>query len=105
MIVLLQITGAVGTEGSPGKSYEFDVCSHRGATQYTEMYSPVQDGLVTDWDWFEKTWEYASAKFLKVDSREAPVLMSEKPYNSAKSRQRFFQLTLDNFAFHQSYIK
>lgn len=51
--------------------------------------APVEDGVITDWDSIEKLWDYSVSNYLKVDTKDTPVLMSEKPYNSPASRHRY----------------
>ncbi len=50
--------------------------------------NPVHDGLVKDWHLLEKLWEYSLQNFIKVDIKETPILIAEKPYNSPSSRQK-----------------
>ena len=49
----------------------------------------MADGLVQDWDLFEQMWDYAMKQYIKVNTSECPVLISEKSYNTSVSRQRF----------------
>jgi len=39
---------------------------------------PVQDGIITDWDAYESTWNYALKNYIRADMRETPLLISEK---------------------------
>ena len=48
----------------------------------------IKDGLVSNWDHLEKIWEYGLNSSLKVDTKETPVLIAEKSYNSSLSRQK-----------------
>ena len=50
--------------------------------------NPLHDGLIKDWDLLEKIWEYSMESFLKVDIKETPILLAEKPYNSPTNRQK-----------------
>jgi len=47
-----------------------------------------EDGTIEDWDLFEKIWQRSFNSFLKVDTKEPPVLFAEKPYNSPSSRSK-----------------
>ena len=50
--------------------------------------SAVRDGVISDWDLFEKLWEYSINDYIRVDVKQTPVLMAEKPYNPPSSRQK-----------------
>ena len=41
--------------------------------------------------------QHASTQFLKVDYRDTPILIAEKPYNSPNSRQRLHILIINCF--------
>ena len=46
----------------------------------------MRDGLIYDWDMFEKVWDHAMKSYIKADATDAPVLMSEKSYNPSANR-------------------
>jgi actin-like protein 6A len=57
-----------------------------------EIAKPICDGLVEDWELLEAMWGHANDCYLKVDMRETPVLVGEKPYNSPSARQRMAEI-------------
>lgn len=68
------------------KGYNFDIANFR---EDMAIESPIQDGQITDWDLLESIWEHALSKYLKVDMKETPILLTEKPYNPPYARQRY----------------
>ena len=59
--------------------------------------SPVQDGLITDWDALEAIWEYSLEKYVKIDPKNTPVLFAEKPYNPPKNRHKVAELMFEKY--------
>ena len=54
-----------------------------------QVIHPIEDGLVQDWDALEAVWDNALEEHLKIDTRETPILLSEKPYNPATLRYKY----------------
>lgn len=52
------------------------------------MEYALRDGVVANWNHFEKLWDQAISSSIKVDMKETPVLLAEKSYNSSVSRQK-----------------
>lgn len=80
-----QAVGITQTEIAGEKKTDFDISNFR------EKYSlecPIRNGQIVDWDLLEKIWEHAMNRYMKVDIKESPVLIAEKPYNPSASRQR-----------------
>ena len=50
--------------------------------------SSTRNGQTVDWDLLEKTWEHAMNRCMKVDIKESPVLIAEKPNTSPAARQQ-----------------
>lgn len=44
-----------------------------------EMMSPLKDGLIDNWDLFEKLLDHSYKRHIRSDSELHPVLMSEAP--------------------------
>jgi actin-related protein len=53
-----------------------------------KMQFPSAEGIISDWDLFEKSWEYALENYVKVDLAGLPVLLAEKPFNPTESRHK-----------------
>ena len=58
------------------------------------MSSPIERGVVTNWDDMEKIWQYVFDSELRVDPSEHPVLLTEALGNSKNNRERMTQVKL-----------
>lgn len=76
------------------KEYHFDLTKYR---ENMCVDSTMKDGLVSDWDKLEKIWEHALSVFLKVDLKEAPVLLAEKSYNPTNLRRKMTEIMFEKF--------
>ena len=74
--------GANGTSDAnetakPGKKYLIDTMSIKAAKANMHVQSYLKDGLIDDWDLFEKVLNYTFGKHLRCDPSKHPILMSE----------------------------
>ena len=61
------------------------------------LSQPVREGLIVDWDEYQQLWEYAIKNNLKVDLRDTPLLVAEKPYVSSNDRIKLAELMFERF--------
>ena len=54
-----------------------------------EIVTPVMDGIIVDWDLYEKLWTYSLENRLKTDIAEKPVLLAEKPFIAPSARHKY----------------
>ena len=79
--------GVESTSSNGGKSISsFDLAHFR---ENMAVAGPMTDSRITDWDLLESIWEHAMSRYLKVDIKESPLLISEKPFNPPSARQRY----------------
>jgi actin-related protein len=70
--------GSVGeTKEKSQKKFLFDTMSIKAARPHMQVQSFLKDGLVEDWDLFEKVLNYTFGKHLRCDPSKHPILMSE----------------------------
>lgn len=62
-----------------------------------KLKSPLKNGIVTDWDSFEKIFSNVFYSDLKLEKTEQLVLISEPCLNPKAKRERMCQLMFDNF--------
>ena len=63
-----------------------------------EIDNPIRDGMVTDFELYEDTWNRAlSHSFRGMDTKDHPLLLSEKVYNSPKQRQKICEIMMEKF--------
>ena len=61
-----------------------------------ELKSPIQNGLVQDWQLLEKLWDY-SFKTLGVDPSEHPLLFSESSWNPREDREKLCEMAFEKY--------
>ncbi|KAJ2021819.1 NuA4 histone acetyltransferase subunit [Coemansia sp. IMI 209128] len=62
-----------------------------------EIGGPLEHGLVSDWDVYEKIWEYAFKSRLHVRPEEHPVMVSEAAWNTAPLRAKLVEMAFEKF--------
>lgn len=61
-----------------------------------ELKSPLEDGLVADWDIVQSLWDYSN-ETLSVNSSEHPVLLAEPAFNSQTLREQYTTMMFENY--------
>lgn len=78
--------------------YEFGLENVHRPVAGKEIYSPVQDGCIQDWDGIARLWEYAIREKLKVDDpSEYPLVIAEQMWNSAARRAKIAEVCFEQF--------
>lgn len=62
-----------------------------------EVANYMKDGMIEDWDLFEKVLDYTYSKCLLTESEFHPVLMSEAPWNIRSKRERLTELMFEKY--------
>ena len=63
------------------------------------LRSPIEHGIVTDWEDMENLWNHTFHNELRVDPSEQPVLLADSPSNTVavQSRERMTQIMFETF--------
>jgi actin len=65
---------------------------------------PLQNGIVTNWDYMEKIWEHTYFDQLKVNPEEQPVLLTEAALNPKQNREQMVEIFFDKFKVPGFYV-
>lgn len=57
----------------------------------------MKDGMIEDWDLFEKVLDYTYNKVIHSESEYHPVLMSEAPWNIRNKREKLMELMFEKY--------
>jgi len=79
------------------KKYYIDTNNIHLPKENMEISNPVKDGMIEDWDTFEKLLDYIYAKDIKSDSSLHPVLMSEASWNVRPKREKLTELMFEKY--------
>jgi actin-related protein len=62
-----------------------------------EINTPLRDGLVEDWDLYQRLIDHLYRRHLKTTPTEHPVLMSEPPWNVKSKREKVTELMFETY--------
>jgi actin len=68
------------------------------------LSSPVENGMVKDWDGVERIWHHAFYQELRTDPSESPVLLTEIAGNRRANREKAIQLMFETFNVPSFYL-
>jgi len=57
----------------------------------------IEDGIITNWDYFEKAFDDITQGTVKANMAESPLLITEKAYNSQFLRHKMCELAFERF--------
>jgi actin-like protein 6A len=64
---------------------------------FMELQSPLTEGLVSDWELYERLLDHGFQKALGVDTKHHPVLLAEPSYNTRQLRERATELLFEKY--------
>lgn len=80
------------------KKYFIDTTSIHTARKGMDMTTFLKDGMIEDWDLFEKLMDYVYKKQLKSDSTLHPVLFSEASWNIRAKREKITEIMFEKYS-------
>lgn len=84
-------------DGHEEKKYFIDTTSIAPARKDLELTSFLNDGMIEDWDLFDKMLEYIYDKHIHSDSQLHPILISEAPWNIRAKREKITELMFEKY--------
>nr|ATP16751.1 actin [Adelphocoris suturalis] len=82
---------------SSGAKHYIDTTILNVARKGMEVVSYMKDGMIEDWDLFEKVLDYTYSKCIQSESEFHPVLMSEAPLNVRGKREKLTELMFEKY--------
>jgi len=92
-----QIIGSDGKDLYVGK----DAIEKKGVLA---LHYPVEHGVVTNWDYMTKIWNYTYYNELRVDPTEQPAHLTEAPKNPRNNREQMMQIFFEEFSVPSFYV-
>ncbi|XP_015524958.1 actin-like protein 6B isoform X1 [Neodiprion pinetum] len=80
-----------------GSKYYVDTTILHVPRKGMEVASYMKDGMIEDWDHFEKILDYTYAKVIQSDAEYHPVLFSESPWNVRSKREKLTELMFEKY--------
>lgn len=80
-----------------GNKYFIDTTILHVPRKGMEVTSYMKDGMIEDWDLFEKVLDYTYAKSIQSKSMYHPVLMSEAPWNVRTKREKLTEIMFEKY--------
>jgi len=79
------------------KKYHIDTVSLNFPKKDMEVETYMKDGMVDNWDVFEKVMDYSYKKLIQSESEMHPVLFSECPWNKKDKREKITEIMFEKY--------
>ncbi|XP_025088716.1 actin-like protein 6A isoform X2 [Pomacea canaliculata] len=81
----------------PDKKYYIDTVYMKHPRKGMELCSFLKDGMIENWDMFEKVMDYAYGKSIKSEASLHPLLMSEPAWNTKSKREKLTEIMFEKY--------
>lgn len=96
-VVEPQLDRQLDKNGDINKRYIYDTIPLKTPIPKMDLTSFLKDGMVEDWNLFEKMLNYIYSKHLNLDPTLHPVLFSEAPWNMRGKREKLCELMFEKY--------
>ncbi|XP_060079327.1 actin-like protein 6B [Ylistrum balloti] len=79
------------------KKYYIDTTMLKVPRKGMEISSFLKDGMIDNWEIFEKVMDYTYSKNIKSEANMHPVMMSEPAWNSRGKRERLTEIMFETY--------
>jgi actin-related protein 2 len=69
-----------------------------------QMSYPMENGVIKNWEDMRHVWNYTFYEKLKVDTRDAKILLTEPPMNPTKNREKMAEVMFEEYGFQGMYV-
>ncbi|XP_072043430.1 actin-6-like [Amphiura filiformis] len=90
--------------GFAGEDKPRDVFQTASIGNQMKMISPIDRGVITNWEVMEETWRRAYDDKLHVASENHPVLLTERPYNPKVMKEKTYEMMFETFQVPSLYL-
>lgn len=80
-----------------GKEYLIDTVYMKHARKGMELTSFLKDGMVENWDMFEKVMDYVYSRSIKSEASIHPLLMSEPAWCTKAKREKMTEIMFEKY--------
>lgn len=87
-----------------GNKYIVDTTFVNVARPNMEIQTYMKDGMIDNWDLFEKVLDYTYAKVIASESQYHPVLFSECSWNVRQNREKLTELMFEKYNVPAFYV-
>ncbi|XP_055376773.1 actin-like protein 6B [Condylostylus longicornis] len=85
------------TQNNTGRKYYVDTTYVNVPRSNMEIQTYMKDGMIDNWDLFEKVLDYTYAKVIQSESEFHPVLFSEASWNVRNNREKLTELMFEKY--------
>lgn len=61
------------------------------------LTSPIENGIINNWDYMEKIWNYSFEKELQIKPTERRVMLTEAPLNEKETGEKMAEIMFEKF--------
>lgn len=79
------------------RKYHIDTVSLSFAKKDMEVETYMKDGMIDNWDMFEKVLDYSYKRIIQSESEFHPVLFSESPWNKKDKREQLCEIMFEKY--------
>ncbi|KAI4462281.1 actin [Holotrichia oblita] len=85
------------TQTPSGWKYYIDTTYLHTPRQNLELHSYMKDGMIENWEFFEKVIDHCYEKIIQSESEYHPVLFSESPWNVRSKREKLTEIMFEKY--------
>ncbi|KAH9416342.1 Actin-like 6A [Dermatophagoides pteronyssinus] len=92
-----RVDSGSSSTGSKERRFYIDTTQVNVARPGQEIKTFLRDGMIDDWDLFEKMLDYIYARHIMSESSQHPVMFSEVSWNSKKCREKITEIMFEKY--------
>ncbi|GJQ86854.1 hypothetical protein Trydic_g19522 [Trypoxylus dichotomus] len=85
------------TQTPAGWKYYIDTTYLHTPRPSLELHSYMKDGMIENWEFFEKVIDHCYEKIIQSESEYHPVLFSESPWNVRSKREKLTEIMFEKY--------